>query len=573
MIRDGVSIPFQVNPSDPARINVHPTYLAPVFTATGVAYPTIVVSVLDQDGGIAEQSADLIVGSDNSDDLLTVTDFSFRAGQKRLIVLGLGGNDVLDASGITNPEFSVILFGGAGNDLLFDGAGQDVVILGDGDDSLNLPATDPRNLLGIEPNMGGDDEIFFVPNSTLTAYDNLGRNTLNFSLANSNITQNYGITFDLDLTVDRGTGITAQDVAPASPESDTHFVAALGTFHKLIGSHFGDHLTAASDSEIFGGLGADRFFTKDDITDVVFGGGDDADVLTALGQRVSRIRFDGDAGPDELQIDAQAEVLDLLEFSGGDDADLLINRGRVSRVIFSGGSDADLLQNLSGRISRVRFDGDDGPDQLINEELATIEWQTGDDPTLEANAGIEFNGGDDADLLINRGRVSRVIFSGGSDADLLQNLSGRISRVRFDGDDGPDQLINEQLATIEWQTGDDPTLEANAGIEFNGGDDADLLINRGRVSRVIFSGGSDADVLQNLSGRISRVRFDGDDGPDQLINEALATIEWQTGDDPALEANAGIEFSGVTMPTCSSTVVVCLVSSSPADRMPTFCRI
>ena len=121
---------------------------------------------------------------------------------------------------------------------------------------------------------------------------------------------------------------------------------------------------------MFGGRGADNFFTKYDMVNSYFDGGADADVLTARGVRVARIRFDGDDGADHLIVDDLAEVLDKLEFNGGNDADVLINRGRVSRVVFKGGSDADILQNQRGRISRIRFEGDDGIDQFINEEFA-----------------------------------------------------------------------------------------------------------------------------------------------------------------------------------------------------------
>ena len=158
--------------------------------------------------------------------------------------------------------------------------------------------------------------------------------------------------------------------------------------------------------------------------------------------------------------------------------------------------------------------------------LLRIEWLDGDDPTLQDEQGIDFDGGSDADVFINRGRVSRVVFKGGADADLLQNQRGRISRIRFEGDDGADTFINEEFASIEWLDGDDPTLQDEQGIDFDGGNDADVLINRGRVSRVVFKGGSDADLLQNQRGRISRIRFEGDDGADTFINEEFASIEW-----------------------------------------------
>lgn len=541
LTKGGVPVPFTERSWASNEIELDPS-LVP----SGEEPLILSVTADDGDGGATTAEIVLLLGT-TFDEVLTVTDSSLPVDITSALILGLEGNDILDASAVTRTDLSLTIFGGMGDDQVFDGSGNDTIILGAGNDSLNLPQFDFWNSLQVLPNMAGDDEVFLIPNSTLTAYDNIGSNTLNFSLAESALTQEFGVTFDLDQTIDRGFGIQSQDVAPESYQPNEHFVAAFGTFVKLIGSNYADKLTGASNSTVLGGFGADRFFTKDDIVDVTFGGGADADVLTALGLRVARVKFHGDDGADELHVDDFAEVLDDLDFDGGNDADVFINRGRVSRVKFKGGADADILQNQKGRISRIRFQGDDGIDTFINEEIASIEWQDGDDLALQAEQGLDFDGGRDADVLINRGRVSRVVFKGGADADLLQNQKGRISRIRFQGDDGIDTFVNEEIASIEWQVGDDPTLQPDQGIDFDGGDDADLLINRGRVSRVVFRGGADADVLSNQKGRISRIRFQGDDGPDQLINDENdegASIEWLPGDDPDLRADQGIEFDG-----------------------------
>jgi len=538
--KDGEPVPFD------DRWWTNEIELDPTQIPDGDAPLILTVTADDGDGGITTVQTILILGTE-SDDVLTVTDSSIPDGFRSALILGFDGYDILDASGVTRSDVRLTMFGGFGDDMLFDGTGNDIIILGAGNDSLNLPQFDFWNTLQILPNMGGDDEVFLIPNSTLTAYDSVGNNTLNFSLADSSITQDNGITFDLDQTIDRGFGIEYQDVAPDSFQPNEHFVAALGTFGKLIGSNYADKLTGASNASVFGGMGEDQFFTKSDITDATFSGGADADVLTARGRRVARIRFNGDDGADELHVDDFAEILDDLDFDGGNDADIFINRGRVARVIFKGGADADVLQNQKGRISRIRFQGDDGIDTFINEEFASIEWQDGDDPALQAEQGIDFDGGSDADVLINRGRVSRVVFKGGADADILRNQKGRISRIRFQGDDGIDTFTNYEGASIEWLPGDDPDLRVDQGIDFDGGRDADILINRGRVSRVVFKGGADADVLRNQKGRISRIRFQGDDGEDQLINDENdegASIEWLPGDDPDLQSEQGIDFDG-----------------------------
>jgi len=516
----GTSVPFSQNASG-TEIEI---------SAASISSSIIVtLTVFDNDGGASDEwKARLIAGTSGNDSIaVTDSDFSFSGlSVDQIIVLGFAGDDVLNASGVTNASRRVILFGGAGDDLLFDGSGHDTIVLGDGNDTLN----DPANALSITPNMSGNDVVFLVPNSVLTAYDGTGNNTLSFLLADSTVTQTNGITFDLSLTqgvVATGTVAVQQDVAPLSAESETHFVAALGRFTTLIGSDYGDWFTGASGSTVSGGFGADNFFTKDDIVDAVFAGGADADVLTARGRRVARIRFDGD--------------------DGGDDADVFINRGRVSRVVFKGGSDADLLQNQRGRISRIRFEGDDGADTFINEESATIDWQSGDDPTLQAEQGVDFDGGNDADVFINRGRVSRVVFKGGSDADVLQNRRGRITKIQFNGDDGDDVLINETDALVEWQTGDDTTFFADNGIYFDGGDDADVLISRARVGRIRFDGDAGSDTLL-ITGTVEGagtdgglVEFNGGDDADLLVSRGtLRRLVFRGGaDDDVLQTTGG----------------------------------
>ena len=211
LTKNGVSVPFVSRSAMEIELN-------PAMIPAGSSPLILTTTVDDGDGGVTSQAMVLIVGT-NAADTLTITNSSFPTGYTNVLVLGLGGNDVLNASGVTATGLHVILYGGEGDDLLFDGAGSDVAILGWGNDSLNLPVSDLRNTTGIVPNMGGDDVAFLIPNSTLTAYDSVGHNTLNFSLADSGITQANGVTFDLDLTINRDAAIVAQDVAPGSVQN------------------------------------------------------------------------------------------------------------------------------------------------------------------------------------------------------------------------------------------------------------------------------------------------------------------------------------------------------------------
>ncbi|QAY75269.1 calcium-binding protein [Sphingosinicella sp. BN140058] len=82
----------------------------------------------------------------------------FEAGLDRLIVNGLGGDDVVDASGLAANGIlltldggtgSDVLIGGAGNDLLFGGAGEDVLLGGPGFDLLDGGTEDDVEIQGL----------------------------------------------------------------------------------------------------------------------------------------------------------------------------------------------------------------------------------------------------------------------------------------------------------------------------------------------------------------------------------------------------------------------------------------
>jgi Ca2+-binding RTX toxin-like protein len=58
------------------------------------------------------------------------------AGSDRVTVNALGGDDVVDASGLAATSALLTLDGGDGDDVLLGGDGGDVLLGGDGDDVL-----------------------------------------------------------------------------------------------------------------------------------------------------------------------------------------------------------------------------------------------------------------------------------------------------------------------------------------------------------------------------------------------------------------------------------------------------
>ncbi len=530
------------------------------------AGPVLVnLAVSDDDGGVGSYSAALKTGSAVVDFLsITTADFprnpdlTFKT--TTLVVLGLGGDDVLDASSLP-VGLSVILDGGDGTDLLYGGAGDDTFILRLGNDSANVSATYPPQTHGIVlppvvPNYGGRDRYFLKPNSTLTVVDLDGtlENSLDFSIASMGV--------DFNLATTRGATLVPQEVTTGG-----HFVAALGGFNELVGSSLNDRLTGSSYATVSGGQGADQLKATAGTTDARFSGGQDADVFETSGAGLSTISFEGDDGADtfvnlgslgvdiEFRGGADADVftntltgvLESLSFEGDDGADVFSNAGLLDAVLggsitFIGGADADVFTNLStGILETLSFEGDDGADVFTN---------AGDLLTQ-----VVFLGGADADVFTNAGTglVDGLSFEGDDGADtFLNQLHGILSNVSFEGDDGADVFTNLGYTDatvggiIEFHGGADADVftNGNSGVleilSFEGDDGADVFINSGLLDTtlggtIVFTGGADADVFtNNASGIIEQLSFEGDDGADLFTNIGLMDAI----------AGGGINFTG-----------------------------
>ncbi|MFN9987245.1 MAG: hypothetical protein ACK52S_16985, partial [Pirellula sp.] len=341
---------------------------------------TIVIelTVTDDDLGVSlPYVSTLLVLGDTSNDNVTITDADF-ANNNNLTVLSLGGEDTINASGISADK-NVVLDGGAGKDILFGGRGNDTMVLREGDDE----ATD---------NSGGDDIFILVPNSTLKVVDNTGRNTLDFSRANVSTLDRpgLGITFDLGLTA---AGV-AQDVAPqlgrsADSGPRPHVVQAVGSFAGLVGSNFNDTLQGPGSATITAGAGADTIVVQSGSGALDkpgrFSGGADADEFRLTGTTVGNIDFSGDSGMDVFNI----------------------SNSTLTGIDFNGGADADVF-NLTGAITTV--------------------------------GQIDFNGDSGMDVLNLGGTVvGSIDFGGGADADVLNlGTGGSIGGIDFSGDSGMD---------------------------------------------------------------------------------------------------------------------------------------
>ncbi|XZE54378.1 PKD domain-containing protein [Planctomycetaceae bacterium SH139] len=490
------------------------------------------LTVTDDDGGVGIYEAEIFVGS-NDNDNVTITNASFRPGIGNLQFVSLGGIDVIDASGVTDPSLNVVLDGGEGQDFLFGGAGNDVYLLRGGNDFANVPAG------GIAANDAGSDRYRLSPNSTLTVIDFSGDNVIDFGLADFG--DGTGITYDLGaISFD---SLNSQTVS-TSGDTD-HIINAQGSFNALVGSEFADTLIATSDSQLAGGGGNDVFEIPDFSSNISLSGGADADILTLTGTNITNLVFSGDDGIDTL---VNTGLIDGLTFSGGADDDIFLNEGSVLGTLNFGGDDGlDILTN-TGSIETLNFHGGADDDIFINNgtETNTLNFG-GDDDILLTGIGsvgsINFGGDDGADIFVNLGSITDLTFGGGADDDIFINNGSDVTSLNFGGDD--DVLLSGagSIASLTFGGDDGADIFANMGditeLTFLGGADDDIFINNGNDLTTLNFGGDD-DILLSGQGSIGLLDFTGDDGADVLVNLGqLAELNFSGGADDDILINGG----------------------------------
>ncbi|MEJ7590079.1 MAG: hypothetical protein WKF77_00870 [Planctomycetaceae bacterium] len=518
-IRDTISVTWTATPvGGPSTASQSGTLTTSnLFQIDRTAAPTSVwkvsVTAKDDDGGTTLFESALLVGTNGNDtgvNRLIVTNATFtNAGTQHLMALALDGDDTIDATGVTDPRFSVVLVGGAGKDDRYGGAGDDVYYLAQGNDNANVPYAG-----GPTPVEAGDDRYVLRPNSILTVIDKGGENSLEFGLAD------IGITFDLSLV--STTTMTTQDVLPVEDQDPIHEVRTLGTFTELIGSTFDDTLTGDSDATVSGGAGDDEFRVSDNTVNATFYGGADDDIMTisASTTGISGLNFGGDAGLDQL-----------------------FNFGNITGLTFNGGADADIFQNLGTVLGNLNFGGDGGLDALFNTgSISSLVFTGG------ADADIFLSGGADDDILLNDGPViASLVFTGDAGNDTLWNRKGgiQVGSIVFTDDLGIDVLVNDAagILNLTFTGGADGDVLQNNGfvtnLKFTGGADADVLVNSGTVTVLTFGGGADDDILLNRGTQVDVLNFYGDGGLDLLFNlGAVTTLTFSGGADDDILVNS-----------------------------------
>jgi Ca2+-binding RTX toxin-like protein len=280
------------------------------------------------------------------------------AGNDRLTLNGLGGDDVIDATSLEAGAVGLTMNGGLGADVLLGSEGDDLANGGDGDDVAFLGA--------------GDDTFAWNPgddNDTLEGQ--AGFDTLAFSGAN--------IAENVTLSANGGRALLFRDVASVTMDLDDveaiDFRALGGADAIVVNDLAGTDVTEVNiDLAGAGGAGdaqADRIALRgtsgDDVVVVV----GDASGTSAFGLAAQlnvagaeaandRLTIFGLAGDDVIEASGVAAGAIGLTLDGGDGNDVLIG-GDGNDILLGGAGDDVLIGGLGLDV----LDGGEGDDVVI----------------------------------------------------------------------------------------------------------------------------------------------------------------------------------------------------------------
>ena len=319
----------------------------------------------------------------------------------RLVINGLGGADVIDASGLAAGQASLTLNGGLGADVLIGSQGNDVVFGGDGDDTALLGA--------------GNDSFFWNPgDDNDTVEGQAGSDALEFNGAN--VSENIDIsangervlffrdvanvTMDLnDVEGIRFRAFGGADNITINDLSGTDTTGVVVELEGALGSGTGD---GQADTVTVNGNGSNN------IINVGIAGG----VVQVLGTAPNVAIFHSEAANDRLLINA----------GGGDDTVTAANGlAALMKLTIDGGAGNDVITGGDGADVLLGGDGNDFVDGNQGDDVAFL--GAGDDV-------FQWDPGDGSDVVEGQDGVDRLDFNGSGASENI-DISANGGRVRF----------------------------------------------------------------------------------------------------------------------------------------------
>jgi Ca2+-binding RTX toxin-like protein len=467
-----------------------------------------------------------------------------------LVVNGLGGDDVIDASQLLAGQINLTidggdgndtivgsagadqLFGGAGNDVVTGGAGNDTAFLGDGDDTFVWNPGDGSDT--VDGQAGNDTLVFNGSNANevMNIFANGGRTELTRDVGNVAMDLNGIETIEVNARGGADTIIVGDLTGTGVNQVAIDLSAQPGrTGGDMAPDQVILNATAGNDTIKIEGSGGNV---------TIRGLAEDVTITNAEGANDS-LTVNGLGGNDTIDASAlQAGSVNLL-LNGGAGDDVLVGSAGNDTVIGGQGSDVALLG-----------DGDD-----------TFVWNPGDgSDTVEGQGGtdtLQFNGAninENMDISANGSRVRmtrdvgnvtmdlngieniNVAAAGGADNITVNDLAGTdVSQVAINlagqpGIAGGDGQID--TVTINGTEGDDViTLTDNNGVLTVSGLAATMTIsNFDPNDRIVINGLGGDDVIDATGLGAIQLTANGGDGDDVLIGSAgNDTLTGGNGDD------------------------------------------
>jgi len=495
----------------------------------------------------------------------TIADAEFN---DHLVVNGLGGNDVLNASTMPASAIQLTLDGGAGDDKITGGQGADLLIGGEGNDTVTGGLGADVALLG-----AGDDRFIWRPGDGSDVVEGQsGFDTLQFDGSNASenmqilangsralLTRDVGnIVMDFNdverveiraaggtdtITVNDLTGTAVKEVdisLSKSPESGVKDSALDTVVAQATQTDDVIHVASTGDHVIVTGLAAKidvAHASSNDILTINGQGGDD--VIDASGVAAGRMRLqlDGGAGNDTLIGSDGGDFID-----GRQGSDVILAGAGNDKIIWNPGDGSDIIEGQAG-FDTLSFNGAN-----INEHI-----------DISANGDRVRMTRDVASITMDLHGVERIEFNakGGADTITVNDLTGTgVKQVAIDlssgfgtGDGAADQVILNtgtgdhhihvsDAGGVVTVTGLPETLTivgaeaANDTLTINGLAGNDMIDASGLhagVMQVTVNGGEGDDTI--FGGHGSDLIF-GSDGHDVLKgNEGNDTLDGGSGDD------------------------------------------
>ena len=413
------------------------------------------------------------------------------------VLIGTDGPEIL--TGGNNDD---TLVGLGGNDTLKGGAGNDLLDGGTGNDTLN----------------GG------AGNDTATYADATGGVTVNLQLTNAQSTGGAGV--------------------------DT-----LTQIENLIGSNFGDALTAGNGGSSLQGMGGDDTLASGAGNDTLDGGGGNntaSYALAAAGVTVS-LAISGPQNTGSAGTDTLISIENLIgskfadTFTPGSGAEAIDGGAGMDTAVYAGPS-TDYAISSNGPATTVTGDGQS--DSLTNVEVlqfadeqlvitgagATFTGRAAGD-TLVGGAGADkLTGGAGDDTLVGNGGNDSLNGGGGTNTAVFHgNFAGYTIKqnngvTKVTGPDGSDSLQKIQILQFD----DRQVVNGSAGTTVHARSGGDTLVGGAGADTLV--GSSHADTLIGGAGKDTLTGGGGDDhfvftalGDSPVKTPDLIT-DWASGD-------------------------------------------